>query len=142
MEERRERLPPSAQMKLKIIAAFFDVLRIIVGGLFFALGLMIWVASFFTIVGVVVGIPLGVAISMFGSVFSVIISAIAHGVTGWIYHSHGVTLLDRGGSKFILRILFQIFSFIPFLPWTYISVGLVIRAVEKEDREYNESRGL
>lgn len=142
MEERRERLPPNARTKLKIIASVFDIVRILIGGIFFAIGLLIWAVSTFTIIGAAVGWPLGLVSAFFGSTFSFIVSSIATMTLGWLYHSYNISLVDQSGSKFVYRVLLQFFSIIPLIPWAYISVALVIRAVEKEDREYNESRGL
>ncbi len=140
--KRRERLPASARTNLYMAAIFFDPVRFFIGGIAFVLGTAIWLFSLLSIIGAFSGTFLGLAISMFGSSMSIGISMISAAVLGWMYHSRGISLLDRSGAKLIQKILFVFLSVIPLIPWTTLSVALVIRAVEKEDREYNESRGL
>ena len=141
-EERRERLPAQIQNNLYLVAWFFDILRLFLGGSFFLLGIAVWVISLVTIIGAVVGTPLGLGLSFLGSVLGAILSLMANGVLWWIYHSHKITLVDRAGSKLFTSIGFTALAFIPLIPWTVISVWTTVRAVLKEDREYNESQGL
>lgn len=131
------------------LAIFFDIVRMLLGGTFIALGFVfpllgavagsiVPIAG--TIIGGAIGTPIGIALGLLGATLSILLSLIAFGVFLFIYHSHHVSLLDRVGAKMFKSLISPFLSWIPLVPWTFISVLLVVRAVQKEDREYTESR--